>query len=330
MTDVMLPLDDPFWSDLGHAYGSGTDIPDWIRDLEESGFGDEFPISAICHQLTTYDGTYAAIPHLVRVCAADSPESLSRIRILNFVGWCVACLRLNRTVAPNTLVSWFKASVPRARDLIAESLPFVTDSPGSQANLQGLLAAFASCHGEPDLGFVLYDLEGGGNICPNCDAFIKPMESFNPFWVEKHIDSAVKRIQTEIVATECDRFTPATISPDVLKFLKDLADCNSESCSEFSSQLLALPGCAITNELLKRIVPAHVQPRINEYREREQELTDRERKAVFQGNVDEVRKWRIEKNKLMQSLSQETHNIEFLVSAETVRFVLESLGLRLP
>jgi hypothetical protein len=101
------------------------------------------------------------------------------------VGWCVACLRLNRTEASGDLIRWFEESVPVARDLIAESLPFVTDSSGSQDNLRNLLAAFATCHGNAPLGLFLFELNAGGFRCDNCKEFIQPMESsMNPFWVE--------------------------------------------------------------------------------------------------------------------------------------------------
>jgi hypothetical protein len=101
------------------------------------------------------------------------------------IGWCVACLRLNRTEASGDLIRWFEESVPIARDLIAESLPFVTDSSGSQDNLRNLLAAFAACHGNAPLGLLLFELDAGGFRCDNCREFIQPMESsMNAFWVE--------------------------------------------------------------------------------------------------------------------------------------------------
>jgi hypothetical protein len=189
----MLPLEDPAWNQLSHAYGSGSDIPGWIRNVE-SRLKENQPIDdelwnsiwSLCHQWGTYDGTYAAIPHFVRMCAASPPDNSTRIQLLWIVGWCVACLRLNRTEAAADLIPWFEESIPIARDLIAESLPFVTDTPGSQDNLRNLIAAFATCHGNAPLGFVLFELDAGGFRCDNCREFIQPMESsLNPFWVER-------------------------------------------------------------------------------------------------------------------------------------------------
>lgn len=188
----MLPLDDPAWSRLSHAYGSGSDIPVWIQKVE-SRLENRQPIDDLliemgdhlCHQWSTYDGTYAAIPHLVRICANTAPDNDVRLRLLEIIGWSTACLRLNRTDATDALIQWFEDSVPIARDLIAESLPSVSDSRGSQDNLRNLLAAFATCHGNAPLGLLLFELDAGGFRCDNCREFIQPMQSsMNPFWVE--------------------------------------------------------------------------------------------------------------------------------------------------
>ncbi|MEZ6134956.1 MAG: hypothetical protein R3C53_08615 [Pirellulaceae bacterium] len=190
----MLPLDDPGWSQLRHAYGSGSDIPAWIQEVESrlqnKRASDENLLLEIgdnlCHQWGTYDGTYAAIPHLVQLCTKAPSHDEIRIRLLEMIGWCVACLRLNRTEARGDLIRWFEESVLIARDLIAESLPFVSDSLESQAKLRNLLAAFATCHGNAPLGLLLFELDEGGFRCDNCQAFIRPMQSsMNAFWVER-------------------------------------------------------------------------------------------------------------------------------------------------
>ena len=188
----MLLLDDPRWERLRHGHGSGADIPGWIQGIEKrleqnQPIDDDLAveISSLCHQWSTYDGTYAAIPHVVRLCAAAPAHSDARQWLLYHVGWCVACLRLNRTEADADLIGWFEESVPTARDLIAESLPFAADPPGSQDNLRNLLAALAACHGNAPLAFVLFELDAGGFRCDHCQEFILPMESsLNPFWVE--------------------------------------------------------------------------------------------------------------------------------------------------
>ncbi|MBO9602446.1 MAG: hypothetical protein J7496_08060 [Novosphingobium sp.] len=68
----MLALDDPHWSDLNHAYGEASDIPDLInalaRNLSEGSEERWFGLwSALCHQGDAYVASYAAVPHLVAI-----------------------------------------------------------------------------------------------------------------------------------------------------------------------------------------------------------------------------------------------------------------------
>jgi hypothetical protein len=70
----VLPLDSPKWSALTGAYGSATEIPGLLRDLESlpSNEGQEaepyFSFwSALCHQGDVYTASYAAVPHMVRI-----------------------------------------------------------------------------------------------------------------------------------------------------------------------------------------------------------------------------------------------------------------------
>ena len=190
----MLPLDDPSWGQMTYARGSASNLPGMIQCLQDCiDAGTELDgdlmdhLSDTCHQWSTYDSTYATLPYLVRICARALPGNIARIEVLAWIGWCVACLRLNRTEAPNQLVDWFEESVPTARDLIAQSLPHVdVDEKVHQLRtLQSLLAAFAACHGNPSLGFVMYELESGGTKCGHCGNFFQPMKSsLNPFYDE--------------------------------------------------------------------------------------------------------------------------------------------------
>ena len=137
----------------------------------------------MCDDWSTYDGTLAAVPHLVEICRQQPPGSPARIDLLAWIGWCAACSRLNHQDGPAPLKVWYDASLLLARDLIAESLPFTRE-----VEVRGLLAAFAACHEHPALAFILYELEAGGFRCDHCRSFILPMESsMNPFWVERNI-----------------------------------------------------------------------------------------------------------------------------------------------
>ncbi|MCI0536552.1 MAG: hypothetical protein L0Z50_15135 [Verrucomicrobiales bacterium] len=187
----MLPLDDKLWSDLNHK-GGGPLYPAVLRHLNATIAAGKYSrdclvdLETMCHQWSTYELTLAAVPHLVDSCRKLPPESTARIELLAWVGWCVACIHLNRQDGSEQLKQWYNDSIPVARDLIAESLPFTRESDGEPSNVRALLAAFAACHGSPALAFILYELDAGGWKCDHCKSFILPMESsMNPFWVER-------------------------------------------------------------------------------------------------------------------------------------------------
>jgi hypothetical protein len=50
-TDRVLPLDSTVWSSLSHAYGSGDEIPGWIRTLRERIANDEGDAEATLRDL---------------------------------------------------------------------------------------------------------------------------------------------------------------------------------------------------------------------------------------------------------------------------------------
>lgn len=72
----MLSLNDPDWRELEHAYGQAGNVPDLLRQLEHSpepqgSYRDEpwFSLwSSLCHQGDVYSASYAAVPHVVRIC----------------------------------------------------------------------------------------------------------------------------------------------------------------------------------------------------------------------------------------------------------------------
>jgi len=188
----MLPLDDPVWAELRQCYGSGEEIPVAIRRLQtqiaDGKYSDEELVDLAnfcCHQWSTCDGTYAAIPHLIGICQELPPASQPRMDLLHLIGWWVACLRLDQTQASEELIGWFNEALTVARDLTAESLPFVQDDADVSWKLSDFLGAFSALHGDPALAFVLFELQEGGADCGQCGNFIRPLESpMNPFWDE--------------------------------------------------------------------------------------------------------------------------------------------------
>ena len=188
----MLPLDDTLWTNLNHK-SWGPLYPEVLRRLNDTIAAGKYSraclvdLETMCHQWSTYELTLAAVPHLVHICRKLPPESTARIELLAWVGWCVACIHLNRQDGSQQLKQWYQESIPVARNLIAESLPLAHDSEEQDSQVRELLAAFAACHGKPALAFIFYELEAGGFKCDHCHSFIIPMESsMNPFWVERN------------------------------------------------------------------------------------------------------------------------------------------------
>ena len=74
----MIPLDSDDWQGLEDAYGPAAGIPGLLRQLAadpapKSDYRAEpwFSLwSGLCHQDDVYTASYAAVPHIVRICLA--------------------------------------------------------------------------------------------------------------------------------------------------------------------------------------------------------------------------------------------------------------------
>jgi hypothetical protein len=129
----MLPLDDTLWSKLNPGSYAAS-YPALLRELAATIAAGDYArdslgdLVTMCHQWSTYDSTLAAVPHLVEICRQQPPDAFARIDLLAWIGWCAACICLNRQDGPRQLKQWYGESVSVARDLIAKSLPFAQDS----------------------------------------------------------------------------------------------------------------------------------------------------------------------------------------------------------
>lgn len=69
----MLPLDDPRWHELEHAFGSASDIPELLEDLASISDSSvrakiwEKLWTALCHQDDVFTASYAAVPHILHI-----------------------------------------------------------------------------------------------------------------------------------------------------------------------------------------------------------------------------------------------------------------------
>jgi hypothetical protein len=121
----MLPLESERWSQLSHAYGDASDVPSLLRDLEslppDAGSEAEpyFSLwSALCHQGDVYTGSYAAVPHIVRIMGT-APERVPMTLFLM-----VACIEIARCkgrgpAVPPDLQTDYSAALARIPELVA-------------------------------------------------------------------------------------------------------------------------------------------------------------------------------------------------------------------
>lgn len=120
----MIPISSPKWSQLSHAYGDASDIPQLLTDLEalppDEGSEAEpyFSLwSALCHQGDVYTASYAALPHLVRVMVSQ-PERVPMTLLL-----LVACIEIARQkgqgpAIPVTLESSYQSALEQIPEII--------------------------------------------------------------------------------------------------------------------------------------------------------------------------------------------------------------------
>ena len=157
----MIPLDSKRWSELSHACGDASDIPSLLGDLEslppEVGPESEpyFSLwSALCHQGDVYDGSYAAVPHIVRVMGT-APEKVPMTLFLM-----VACIEIARAkgrgpVVPSDLQAKYADALSRIPELVGIAARMSWDHWYCGATL----AAVAAAKGFPELAEAVLELD---------------------------------------------------------------------------------------------------------------------------------------------------------------------------
>lgn len=166
----MLSLDDPTWNSLRHAYGPAGDVPGMLRALARHPAKPGSSVtwtaiwSALCHQGTVYEATYAAVPHLVAIAASLPPTE--RKEILSFVG-AVAASNARKHAVPAELVSDFHRAQDEALSQLRALLPL---GVADWHEALYLLRAVVALEGRPMAAAVLECLADGELIptCPSC------------------------------------------------------------------------------------------------------------------------------------------------------------------
>lgn len=159
-TPEPLPLDDARWRTLSYAHGpDGTPVARWLRSflahpVPPPGSGAPFARlwDGLCHQGSTYEASYVAVPHIVGACVRMEPEI--RMHVLHLVGTIAAFQPLGAPM-PTYLARAWRASLRHAA-LMAEGT--LLDEPYPPLTL---LTDLAACSGRTDVARALLQMELG-------------------------------------------------------------------------------------------------------------------------------------------------------------------------
>ena len=162
-TTEPLPLDSPRWRELVHVYGSAEDTPDAIRrleNLEHIVWDDDGPLeeiaSAIYHQGDPNTGSYATVPHLVRIAESRPPSQ--RFPLVLLCSWIEHYRTPSRPRIPRDLEGAYQRALMRAKEMAIEMLAVPGASWGSHGyrfDFGQVLQAIADLAGERRLAFLL-------------------------------------------------------------------------------------------------------------------------------------------------------------------------------
>lgn len=157
----MLSLDSPDWSQLEHAYGRASDIPDLLHQLEEFPPHDGYEAppyfmlwSSLCHQNDVYTASYAAVPHIIRILASAPTRAHWDFFLLP------TCIEIERSkgrgpAIPETLRASYFDALNRIPLLAAAASEATRDEIYTRA----IAAAIAVSKGQPALGEAILELD---------------------------------------------------------------------------------------------------------------------------------------------------------------------------
>jgi hypothetical protein len=119
----MLSLDSPRWSELRHAYGTASDIPTLLRDLDGLPAAEDqqepwFSLwSALAHQGDVYSASFAAVPHVVK--ALSSFPTAAGSTYFQFPAWVEICRNKKGVVIPEDLSGAYFDALSQLPSLVA-------------------------------------------------------------------------------------------------------------------------------------------------------------------------------------------------------------------
>jgi hypothetical protein len=143
----MLALDSPRWSELRHAYGAASDIPDLLRQLKalppsENDNEPWFTLwSALAHQGDVYSASFAAVPHVVKALASAPADA--HFTYFQFPAWIEACRQKQQVSVPPDLAPAYHAALAQLPALVAAA----AERPWDEGFLRCALSAVAAAKG---------------------------------------------------------------------------------------------------------------------------------------------------------------------------------------
>jgi len=119
----MLELNSVRWSTLQHAYGSASDIPELLQQLNglPSATGNDEPWfslwSALAHQGDVYSASFAAVPHVVAALASAPLRASSTY--FQFPAWVEICRQKKSVPVPMDLQPAYQEALAKIPSLVA-------------------------------------------------------------------------------------------------------------------------------------------------------------------------------------------------------------------
>lgn len=141
----MLSLTSSRWSELHHAYGAASDIPELLLQLstlpESNGKAEPwFSLwSALAHQGDVYEASFAAVPHVVDA-AATNPLQADSV-YFQFPAWVEICRKKQGIDVPSELSAAYFDALSKLPSLVAAASGRQWDADFLQCALSAIAAA---------------------------------------------------------------------------------------------------------------------------------------------------------------------------------------------
>lgn len=142
----------------------------------------------------------------------------------------------------------------------------------------------------------------------------------------RHVDYAVRSIQRAIAKVKNDRFTPATLSPQLSDYLIDLTIKHPADGSEFSKFVISLPHDAIEKEILRQILPANVKQLILDHRAQYEKLQIKKESEIAAHNFGNACAYRDQQEQLVKSVRKMIADQELVITPQLIDSALKTLG----